>query len=274
MRHLIFFTLAIFFCSLNTIAQTPKVSKKPFELGETLSFYSPELKEERAVNIYLPAGYNPDSAATYPVFYLLDGSADEDFIHVAGLIQFASFPWIKLLPPVILVGIANTDRKHDFTFPSQNKEDQEYTPTAGGSAKFMHFLEKDLKPLIQHQYKTNGQSTIIGQSLGGLLATEILYKRPHLFSEYIIISPSLWWDDESLLKQNLPSDLGSTRVWLAVGNEHPDMVREANELHEKLKGAGMPVKFQYFAEKDHGDVLHEALYRAFEQLYGQPTEKP
>jgi len=32
---------------------------------------------------------------------------------------------------------------------------------------------------------------IIGQSLGGLLASEILMKKPELFNKYVIISPSL-----------------------------------------------------------------------------------
>jgi predicted alpha/beta superfamily hydrolase len=30
------------------------------------------------------------------------------------------------------------------------------------------------------------------------VATEILLNKPQLFTHYFIISPSLWWDDESL----------------------------------------------------------------------------
>ena len=70
---------------------------------------------------------------------LLDGSKDEDFIHIAGIVQFGSFSWINMLPETIVVGIANVDRKRDFTYPSQNTLDQEEFPTSGKSAHFIQF---------------------------------------------------------------------------------------------------------------------------------------
>ncbi|WP_350340228.1 alpha/beta hydrolase-fold protein [Paraflavitalea speifideaquila] len=72
--------------------------------------------------MYLPEGYNKQDTVRYPVIYLLDGAADEDFIHIAGLIQFNNFSWINRVPPSILVGIVNTDRKRDFTFPTSVKK--------------------------------------------------------------------------------------------------------------------------------------------------------
>ena len=176
-----------------------KSTTKPFVLGLIDNIKSTELSETRTLNIYLPEGYSPDSATTYPVIYLLDGSADEDFIHVAGLAQFLNFSWINVLPKSIIVGIANVDRRRDFTFPTRNAADLKQSPTSGGSAKFIRFLKNELEPYIEKNYKTNQHKTIIGESLGGLLATEILLKEPALFNDYIIISPSLWWDDESLL---------------------------------------------------------------------------
>ena len=65
--------------------------------------------------------------------------------------------------------------------------------------------EKSLQPFIENKYKTTASKTIIGQSLGGLLAAEILLKKPNLFNKYIIISPSLWWNNGSLLNQ--PADI-------------------------------------------------------------------
>src|SRR5947208_2099800 len=76
---------------------------KPFVLGLIDTISSKELGETRTLNIYLPDGYSKDSIGTYPVIYLLDGSADEDFIHIAGLVQFANFPWVKLLPKSVVV---------------------------------------------------------------------------------------------------------------------------------------------------------------------------
>ena len=143
------------------------------------------------MNIYLPEGYKQGDTTKYPVIYLLDGSADEDFIHIVGLVQFYSFEWINQVPKSIVVGIATVDRRRDFTFPTTIEEDKKVYPTTGHSEKFIAFIEKELPPFIESKNKTNSSKTIIGQSLGGLLATEIFLKKPTLFNKYIIISPSL-----------------------------------------------------------------------------------
>lgn len=106
-----------------------------------------------------------------------------------------------MIPESIVVGIGNVDRKRDFTYPFQNELDLKEFPTSGKSEKFISFLEKELQPFIDSTYKTMEMKTIIGQSLGGLLVTKILFKKPELFNNYIIVSPSLWWDDEKLLEE-------------------------------------------------------------------------
>ncbi len=242
----------------------------PLTIGETLSFSSEILGEERKLNVYLPTYYQYDSLKNYPVIYLLDGSLDEDFIHVAGLVQFCSFSWIKDLPESIVIGIANVDRKRDFTFPTRNKKDKKEFPTTGGSAKFIDFLKSEVQPLVNDRFRTNDTTTVIGQSLGGLLATEILFKQPALFDNYVIISPSLWWDDQSLLKYPLNSRALTKNIFVGVGKEGDIMENDASALYNKVKAREDGINhihFQYFPERDHGDVLHEALYRAFELMF-------
>ena len=87
-------------------------TSKPFVLGIVDECSSKVLGEKRILNIYLPEGYRPDDSLRYPVVYLLDGSADEDFIHITGLFQFNSFSWINRVPKSIIVGIANVDRRN------------------------------------------------------------------------------------------------------------------------------------------------------------------
>lgn len=239
-------------------------------IGERLEIQSEILKETRSVNIYLPLGYSRDSIKSYPVIYLLDGGLDEDFLHIAGLVQFGSFSWINMLPESIVVGIANVDRKRDFTFPTKNERDKRDFPTSGGSAKFIQFIEKELQPLIESRYKTVAPHTLIGQSLGGLLATEILFKTPNLFDNYIIVSPSLWWDDGSLLEYEPVPARSGISVFIAVGKEGEIMERQARELYEKLKkpeGEDRNVYFEFFEAQSHGDALHLAVYRAFEKIF-------
>ncbi|CAN5612710.1 alpha/beta hydrolase-fold protein [soil metagenome] len=246
---------------------------KPFVLGLVDAISSKELGETRTLNIYLPEGYSKDSIATYPVIYLLDGSADEDFIHIAGLVQFASFPWVKLLPKSIVVGIANVDRRRDFTYPTTIGKDKKDFPTTGHSQKFIAFIENELQPYIQKNYSTNSSKTIIGQSLGGLLATEILFKKPTLFNHYVIVSPSLWWDNESLLAISpafsKPDFQQKTSVFVAVGNEGKVMQADASRLVDLIKkGAAGTTKtdFHYFTDENHATIFHLAVYKAFEKL--------
>lgn len=256
---------------------------KPFILGTIEEIQSKQLAEKRILNIYLPEGYKATDTTHYPVIYLLDGSADEDFIHVVGLVQFNNFSWINRVPKSIVVGIATVDRRRDFTFPTTIEEDKKRYPTAGHSEKFIDFIEKELQPFIDTKYRTTTARTIIGQSLGGLLATEILFKKPALFNKYIIISPSLWWDNESLLNQQ-PSILEKglsqkTGIYLAVGKEGlasttiPHVMEvDVNLLSEKLKSSkskNINVFFDYLPQEDHATISHQAIYNAFRLLYPQ-----
>jgi predicted alpha/beta superfamily hydrolase len=246
------------------------ISTSEFSIGESIVFQSDVLQQTRTINVYLPLSYSEEPDKKYPVVYLLDGSADEDFIHIAGLVQFGSFSWIRMIPESIVIGIANTDRKQDFTFPSNNEQDRADIPAAGGSSKIVEMLEEELQPLVAQRYRISDSSTLIGQSLGGLLATEILLKKPELFNNYVIVSPSLWWDDESLLEVSVPDLSSINAIYIGVGEEGPTMKRVAKDLFEKLqedKPMEQNLSFQYFPELDHGDTLHLAVYDAFKTIF-------
>lgn len=245
---------------------------KPFVLGIINEIYSKELNEKRVLNIYLPEGYNPKDTIRYPVIYLLDGSADEDFIHIVGLVQFNSFEWVNQAPKSIVVGIATVDRRRDFTFPTNVTEDKSANPTSGHSNRFISFIEKELQPYIQEKYMTSSSKTIIGQSLGGLLVTEILFKKPELFNKYIIVSPSLWWDNGSLLKQPL-ARFEHKDIYIGVGKEGlaptkiPRVMEvDANVLADKiknLKNRNVNVYFDYLPQENHATIMHQAVFHSF-----------
>ncbi len=252
---------------------------KPFVLGEIHELHSKILGEDRTLNIYLPEGYNPKDTVRYPVIYLLDGSANEDFIHIAGLVQYNSFEWIARVPKSIVVGIATVDRRRDFTFPSAVAADKKRFPTAGHSDRFISFIEQELQPFIARKFKTNSGKTLIGQSFGGLLATEILFRKSTLFDTYLIVSPSLWWNDGSLLDAPLPKAFPRpVRVYIAVGkegltpSEKPHVMEvDANLLAEKIRNAKIPemkLFFDYLPEENHATILHQAVLNAFRQLAG------
>jgi uncharacterized protein len=268
MTKRIFAILISLFFAYTLTAQTK--TTKAFSIGEIAEIKSAILGENRTLNIYLPEGYN--NKEKYPVIYLLDGSANEDFLHIVGLVQF--FNMTFKMPKTIIVGIANVDRKRDFSFPTTNADLKKTYPTTGGSAKFIDFIEKELQPHIKANYKTNDTSFLLGQSLGGLLATEILLKKPDLFTNYIIVSPSLWWDDESLLKQ-APALLAGQKdtkrwVYVSVGTEGKVMEQDAADLVKSLQNSGkknLNVDFVPLPKENHAGILHNSVYEALKILY-------
>jgi len=270
------------FCFGQNLKEKEQASTaKPFVLGVVEELQSKELSEKRTLNIYLPEGYNANDTLKYSVIYLLDGSADEDFIHIVGLVQFNNFSWVNRMPKSIVVGIANIDRKRDFTYPTTLDADKKRYPTSGHSDKFIAFLENELQPFIQKNYKTNSSKMLIGQSLAGLLATEVLFKKPSLFDKYVIISPSLWWDNGSLLmqdaailkagyNQNISVYIGVGKEGLTPGDYPRVMETDANLLADKLKDTknnNLKVYFDYLPQEDHATITHQAVFNAFRLLY-------
>lgn len=142
-------------CALTAFTQSNNT--KPFVLGVIEEIESKQLAEKRILNIYLPEGYDKNDTVKYPVIYLLDGSADEDFIHIAGLVQFNSFSWVNHMPKSIVVGIANVDRRRDFTYPTTIADDKKNIQQQANPKILSHLLKKNfshlLKATTKHQHQ-------------------------------------------------------------------------------------------------------------------------
>lgn len=241
-------------------------------MGQVHTLDSEALGESRTLNIYLPPSYAADTVDSYPVIYLLDGSAHEDYPHVAGLMQFLQL--YRLIPESILVGIANVDRYRDFSYPSSDPEDDKYVPTNGGAAAFTQFVAEELQPYVEQNLKGTGPKTIIGQSMGGLYASAVLMKQPELFDDYIIVSPSLWWDKQSMVNTAeayfRTNKALSKRIYVTMGKEHPVMHQVANKLVDAMQVAENPnlqVWFEPILDEDHASILHMAIYKALRTLH-------
>jgi uncharacterized protein len=101
-------------------------------------------------------------------------------------------------------------------------------------------------------------------------------KRPALFNKYIIVSPSLWWDNGSLLKMKSSifesSFTTKTNIYIGVGKEGltpgeiPHVMEvDANLLAEKIKNTQsktVNVYFDYLPQEDHATISNQAIYNA------------
>ncbi|MEO8760688.1 MAG: alpha/beta hydrolase-fold protein, partial [Bacteroidia bacterium] len=164
----------------------------------------------------------------------------------------------------------------DLNFLDKMGFKKENFTTCGGSANYIAFIENELQPFINKTYKTTNKNTVIGESFAGLLTTEILLKHPQLFDTYIIMSPSLWWGNELLLKEAptlLPlGNKNNLTVYIGACNKEEDktMYDDAVALSDMLKKYGgnkMKVFYDYLPNEIHSTMMHQSVYNAFKLIY-------
>jgi predicted alpha/beta superfamily hydrolase len=192
-------------------------------------FHSRFLPDDRDIIVYLPPGYDRDPAARYPVLYLHDGQNlfDPETAFERGHHWHVGETANALidshrLPPLIIVGIANTGarRLYEYTHTHDRRR-------GGGDADdYGRLIIEELKPFIDDTYqtRTDAASTGLGgSSLGGLVTLYLGLLRPDVFSKLAVLSPSVWWDRRSVLRtvrDRGQAGFGETarpRIWVDMG---------------------------------------------------------
>lgn len=146
--------------------------------------------------------------------YLLDG--DAHFFSTVGIIQQLSQANVNgVLPEMIVVAVENTDRFRDLV-PSVD---------VNKTNPFIDFLSSELMPYIDKNYNTAPYKLLVGHSLGGLTAIDMLTKFPELFNAYIAIDPSMWYNSEIFLENTvaqLPKqNMNGKRLFVGTANTMP-----------------------------------------------------
>ncbi len=233
------------------------------------SLYSEVIGEQREVWVYVPEDAD---GKQFPVVYLLDGRGH--FYSVAGMIrQLSTINGNTVLPEMVVVAIANTNRFRDLT-PTHVGDS---TNVSGGGDAFTKFIRDELMPYIENKYPTANHRTMIGHSLGGLMAINTLINYPEMFDNYISIDPSLWWDDKKLLKESKKAldemEFDGKSLFVGIANTMPkgmdttrvasDTTRNTNHIRAILDfsqtafanlQSGLNFSWKYYDDEDHGSV--------------------
>jgi uncharacterized protein len=262
-------------------AQTALTQQKQVYLDNTEQF-SIESKyvtnENFIIQVGLPIGYS-HSDRSYPVLYVLDG--DKSFGMTKEITDWLT--WSKEIKDIIVIGISygkGTEawwekRTRDYT---QFKDTVYfYYPNAGGGDNFLRFVKNELFPIVNKSYRTDQNSnTIMGLSFGGLLSSYVLFAQPEMFNGYIIISPSLFWNGNSILKTE--ADYFSNNkelnkvVYIAYGSsDNKDWVIDpTNELigiMQLHKYENLKFSTQVFNGETHVSVFPVALTHGLKTLF-------
>lgn len=217
--------------------RTSDAAKDPVPAHDTFTVASRSVGESRLIHVYTPRGYR-GSTTRFPVLYMPDGGIDEDFPHVVNTVD--SLIALGAIRPVIVVGIPNTQRRRDLTGPTRFASDSAIAPHVGGSAAFRRFIRDELIPTVNTRYRTTEERAIVGESLAGLFIVETFLTEPAMFTHYVALDPSLWWNHSALLDAAPPRlaafDSTARTLFIANSNE-PEIASGTTRLADVLRAA-------------------------------------
>ena len=269
---------ALLFLVLTIALRASAVTESPLVIGTTLVLPSKVLGETRRINVHVPTRYGVPIEGPMPVIYMPDGGINEDFLHIAGLLDVSVVN--GTVRPHILVGIENTERARDMTGPTTDPRDTERTDNVGQSAAFRRFLAEELIPLIDNRYATTDERVLIGESLAGLFVVETLLAQPALFDTYIAMDPSVWWNFNGLGKTaaerlaKLPP--GQRALFVATSREATGAESIELLLSALRKAAPSDLAWHHepMTNESHATLYHPAALLAFRRLLAPAQSQP
>jgi uncharacterized protein len=259
----------------------------------------------RTYRIFVYKPLVPAPPSGYPVVFVTDcngmfplAAAQMAIMGLAGkgaIVIGIGYPTDEFMKPMMLryrdLTPVTADKTLFDTQPPLAEADQ-----GGASELFYRFITEELRPAVSASYPIDTQrETLYGHSLGGLFVLGVMFKHPESFNNYIASSPSIWWDNKSVLKEEsgflakAKSAKHHIRVLICVGAKEQDpysqappgnlplsevnkkiaeahMVDNARELAKRLaqSGAksGFVVRFQDFSTEDHLSVIPASISRA------------
>lgn len=272
MKNVIIAILGVFMGGILTTCSQNKANQNTEK--EKFVIQSNILNEERTCFISLPDSYNDAfyEDEQYPIIILLDG-----YIHfktTSGIVHFMSSSRNRnhLMPESIIVAIENVDRERDFTV---TKIKTKRKNTMGGGRRFLDFIQNELVPYLDKNYRTKPSRTLIGHSLGGLLTLNSYMDKNSIFDAYIAIDPSIWWDEEMMKAKvdSMSSIALNKKLYIATANQGEANYDRNKKRHDllytlltKKSNPELNVKIEYFKNETHRSVPLIAIYQGLKYL--------
>lgn len=282
--------LGIFFlplCFLANVAYSEKLPAYSLPLSEVRAIHAESNSEDYELYIQLPESYAA-STKSYPLVLVNDTRFA--FASASGAMQLMGG---RVIQEAILVGISyskgddiGVSRTRDYTptfSPVEKNGHSSASRLVSGHAKeYVDFIENQVIPLMQKNYRIDTKKKVfVGHSFGGLLGTYILFKKPRLFTHYIIGSPSLWYDNGVMFKLEADYAKSSKQlpatVSMYVGsleNDYNPMVDDLIKMEKQLRSrnySGLNLRVEVIKDETHHSVFPGLLARGL--VASIPIEK-
>lgn len=250
------------------LSSSPSLSKKySYPTGSADKIYSRILGEERTISVALPDGYLTSRAA-YPVLYVLDAEGQKLFPECVSTIR--DLYEKGHIPQLIVVGIWNTERNRDMIpVPVSHR------PGSGGSASFLEFIQNELMPYINQNYRTRDFSILYGMSNSALFTVYALLERPDVFDAYIASSPMIGHCPDAIQKKTerfLEKGQSKDRIlYMIYGTEDSRRVIDYVPDFQNYLKTNAPQDFESKLEilEGEGHVPDSSLERGLKFVYSQ-----
>ena len=224
----------------------------------------------------------PDEAAPkegFPVTIVLDGT------RYARMLQDTLNNQLRNraktgVEAAIIVGIGHAEqdipnqRFYDFTAPAESysfpmRRGKEMQPLpAGGADKLMRYITDQVLPHVAENFDVNPENVAIyGHSLGGLFVLWSYLQHPNVFTKYVALSPSIWWNNHELLDTLQTADVTNpVPLYITVGGEEGDMVEDALKFHEVARNKGIESEFYIAQHENHASIIPTTMSRVLRFL--------
>lgn len=250
--------------------------------------------------VSLPASYSDSGNRKYPVVFVTDALYSFPLVRsIRNLVgqgghNIEDFVLVGLPPQKGLTSLQSRSRDYTPSNPllKPRLNGKTYTaPLYGEAAVYRDFIERQVFPLIERNYRADMQRKVFaGHSLGGLFGSFVLLTKPTMFQSYILSSPSLWFDKREILKYE--------RAWAAANRDLPanvmlyagsfeamkpapryfktvDMVRDAQDFERLLESRrypGLQIDHAVVPDEDHLTVYPGTISRGL--LWALPGQEP
>lgn len=277
MKKIVFFCLSylsIYSITLFTYLSASEPTRVEIRNTEKHFLSSSLYKEPFEIDIFLPKSYKQNRKKKYPILIITD--AEYNF----GLVSYVTRRLIKNkeIPEIILVGIAY-DSTYDEFYANRQRD---LTPTlvkkrfpSGGAEKFISFIESDLLSFLKENYRVNiKDKTLVGHSYGGLFGYYTLFNHTHLFQRYLLVSPSLWYDNR--VSFNFEKKYASTHsnlkatLFTSIGDQEKYMVDDLKRMVKILKSRNykdLKIDFRIHDDETHRSVFATAFTKGLKSIF-------
>jgi len=159
---------------------SPQSDGDPIALGEYRLLHSAILEEDRPLQIHLPWGYETGEGS-YPVLYLFYSDWVEGYF--AQAVNDLYLLSMERIPPMILVGIPNTQRYRDlYPWPMENGQ-------GGEAARFLSFVQQELFPWVEARYRTQPYRILVGPQAAAVFGAFALLEASDAFQAFVVNDP-------------------------------------------------------------------------------------